>query len=118
MDRLLSYRRQWFLESKGLLSLEQAGSRKCYSTTDHISKLALDIKLGYGDQQSTVVIFLDILKTYNSSFWSQALLYKAVNLGITGLILSWIKDFIKGRTMCIRVGDKLSQQPGRIMAST
>lgn len=72
--------------------------------------LELDIKLGYGNQQSKAVVFLDILKAYNSSFWSQDLLYKAANLGITGLILSWIKDFIKGRTMCVRVGDKLSQQ--------
>lgn len=71
--------------------------------------LELDIKLGYGNQQSKAVVFLDILKAYNSSFWSQDLLYKAANLGITGLILSWIKDFIKGRTMCARVGDKLSQ---------
>lgn len=89
--------------------IEQAGFRKCYSTADHILKLELDVKWGYGDKQSSAVVFQDILNAYNSSFWSQSLLYKDANLGITGIIISWLQDFIKGRIICVRVGEKLSQ---------
>ncbi len=104
-----SNRIQWFLESKGLLNFEQAGFRKFYSTADHILKLELEIKWGYADQQSTAVVFKDILNAYNSSFWSQSLLYKDANLGITAIIIFWLQDFIKGRIICVRVGEKLSQ---------
>jgi ribonuclease HI/exonuclease III len=107
MERVIATRLHWFLESKNKINKEQAGFRRGCSTTDHIVQLETDIKLGFSRKQSTVAVFLDISKAYDS-VWTQGLLYKTAKLGITGQTLAWIKEFLTDRSMCVRIGDQTS----------
>lgn len=51
MERIISNRIQWYMESEGLHHVSQAGFRKGRSTIDHIIQLELDIKRGFCQPQ-------------------------------------------------------------------
>ena len=73
-----------------------------------IVQLETDVKLAFSKKRSLVAVFLDISKAYDS-VWIQGLLFKTAKLGITGPILAWLKEFLTGRSMCVRIGDQSSQ---------
>ncbi|XP_045025199.1 uncharacterized protein LOC123469925 [Daphnia magna] len=74
---------------------------------DHIIQLETDIVTSFSKKKSTVAVFLDIEKAYDS-IWIQGLLFKMASMGITGAILAWLKNFVTGRSMCVRIGDQES----------
>lgn len=74
---------------------------------DHIIQLETDIVTSFSKKKSTVAVFLDIEKAYDS-IWIQRLLFKMASMGITGAILAWLKNFVTGRSMCVRIGDQKS----------
>jgi hypothetical protein len=102
-ERIITNRLSWFVEHHNLLGPEQAGFRKQRSTTDHLVKLDYDIKAGFKTKKTTVALFLDISKAYDS-VWTNGLLYKLGKLGIQGNCLGWIANFIRNRSICIRLG--------------
>jgi hypothetical protein len=108
MERIIANRLHWFLESKNKINQEQAGFRRGCCTTDHIVQLETDVKLAFSKKRSLVAVFLDISKAYDA-VWIQRLLFKSAKLGITGPILAWLKEFLTGRSMCVRIGDQSSQ---------
>jgi ribonuclease HI len=107
MERILVNRLHWFLETKLKVHKDQAGFRKGCSTMDHIIRLETDIKQGFSEGHSTVAVYLDISKAYDT-VWTQGLLYKMARLGISGSILGWTKNFLTGRSMRVRIGNHLS----------
>lgn len=64
MERIITNRIQWLIETKGLHHPSQAGFRKGRSTTDHIVQLEMDIKRSFAAKKSTVLVFLDINSAY------------------------------------------------------
>jgi hypothetical protein len=106
-ERNLSQRLHWYLETQGLINVEQAGFRKGCSTTDHIAQLDTDIKTSFNENHSTVAVFLDISKAYDT-VWVQGLIYKMATIGITGHILGWIEQFLTGRSFRVRIGKYVS----------
>ena len=63
--------------------------------------------MGFASSLNTYAVFLYISKAYDS-VWLTGLLYKLVNIGVSGACLNWLKSFITGRAFCIRVGNHLS----------
>ncbi len=106
-ERILENRLQWYMETRGLHSPAQAGFRKGRSTTDHIVQLEVDIKRGFSAKKSTVAVFLDINKAYDS-VWIEGLLYKLSKSGLSGCALGWLRNFLWDRSFCIRIGGHLS----------
>jgi hypothetical protein len=100
--RLMANRLHWFLESKGIINTPQAGSRRGCSTTDQIAQLDANIKYSFNQKGSTVATFLDINKGYDT-VWIQGLLFKMAKKGIAGAFLGWIKEFLTGRSMSVRI---------------
>jgi hypothetical protein len=90
------------VESKNLIFPNQAGFRKRQCTTDHLVNLNLDIKRSFKEKQSTVAVFLDIDKAYDS-VWVIGLLYKLSKIGIHGSCLAWLFNFLQNRSICIRL---------------
>ena len=107
LERVISNRLHWFTESKGIHNTAQAGFRKGRSTTDHLVQLEADIKRGFAAKRSTVAVFLDINKAYNS-VWIEGLLYKLSTIGLIGCSLGWLKEFLTNRTFCVRIGGHAS----------
>ena len=80
-ERLLTHRLNWFVETKNLLGPEQAGFRKSRCTTDHLVAIDIDIKRGFKEKESTVAVFLDIDKAYDT-VWTKGLLFKLTKIGL------------------------------------
>jgi hypothetical protein len=104
-ERIITNRLSWFVEHHNLLGPEQAGFRKQRSTIEPL--VDYDIKSGFKTRKATVALFLDISKAYYS-VWTNGLLYKLGKLGIRGNCLGWITNFIRNRSICIRLGSHLS----------
>ncbi len=53
-------------------------------------------------------MYLDISKAYDC-VWIQGLVFKLASIGVTGRLLTWINNFLTGRSICVRVGSNISE---------
>lgn len=51
--------------------------------------------------------FVDTEKVYDV-LWKEGLMIKLYDAGVPGRILNWIRDFLKSRTVQVRVGETVS----------
>ncbi len=93
LEKIIAARLEWFIKSKGILHKSQAGFRKHRNTKDHIIQLEVDVKEGFTARDSTVAVFLDISKAYDTT-WIQGLLFKLSNIGVTSPCLGWLREFL------------------------
>ena len=66
-------------------------------------KLTSHIKKQFSRRKSTLATFFDVKKAYDS-VWHARLLYKLKNIGITGMMFQYFKNFLSERCICTRVG--------------
>lgn len=106
--KILAKRIAWFLETNYLLPNSQAGFREGRSTIDQIMTLEAKIKEGFNKKLNTYAIFLDLCNVYDST-WHEAILFKMARLEVKGKTLKWIKNFLKNRTMKVRIDVEISE---------
>ena len=70
MERMINDRLVWFLESNNLISGNQAGFRKNYSTNDHLVRLESFIHDAFIKKEHCVAIFFDLEKAYDATWKS------------------------------------------------
>jgi len=85
------------------------GFRRNYSTYDSVIQLETSIRQGFNKKQFCMCIFVDIEKAYES-VWTNGLLDGLVELGMQGRLLSFLKNFITGRSFQTRVGMETSEK--------
>jgi hypothetical protein len=107
MERLVTDRLTWFLESNNLLSSLQSGFRRSRSVTDHIATLCDKITKAMANKQHTLGIFLDFEKAFDL-VWHKGLTVKLKNLGVQGKIFAWIENFFQDCTIQVKVGSQIS----------
>ena len=95
------------LEDCNLLTEYQGGFRKGHSTVSSINALSDDIFMGMNSKRVTVAVFVDLAKAFNTVNHN-ILLVKLVKLGVTGALLSWCRNYLKGRTQRTLANNKLS----------
>ena len=108
LEKMITSRLQWYLESNNLLAKEQTGFRRGKGTTDQIIKLHDQIHRYINNKGYTVGVFLDFEKAYDM-LWRKGLMTKIKKLGINGNMFAFIKDFITERTFQVQVGDHRSK---------
>jgi len=107
MERMVANRLRWWLETNNLYNKAQSGFRKGRSTIDQIIRLADDAHKAINNRHYTLAVMLDLTKAFDM-VWHRGLLHKIKGLGLQGNILSFIEDFLTGRTIQVRVGNNLS----------
>ena len=107
MERIVTERLTYFLESKALLSPYQSGFRKGRNTMDSVLCLESDIKKAQACKEVVVAVFFDIEKAYDM-LWKEGLLIKLKTLGIGGRVYNWIMSFLLDRKIQVRVGAEYS----------
>ena len=107
MERMISERLVWYLETNKLLNKNQSGFRRNRSCTDQIMRLQDDINKAIHTKGHTIGIFIDLEKAYDM-IWKDGLLYKLRQLGIENEMYNWIDDFLTDRTIQVRIGNELS----------
>lgn len=107
MERLVSNRLSFHMESNQLLNRIQSGFRKNRSCTDQLIRLQTAAQKAISNQEYMICVFLDIEKAYDM-LWRQGLLFKLQSLGVKGRMLKWISSFLSHRTIRVRIGQDLS----------
>ena len=107
MEKLITNRLSWFLETNQLFNVDQAGFRRRRSTIDQIMKLQDDIIKAMNRKEYTIAIFIDFQKAFDM-VWKTGILEKMQKLNITGRMYAWVKDFMEDRTFQVKVEGQLS----------
>ena len=125
LEKIVERRIYAFVEHNKILDTEQEGFRKFRGTTNALLRLTQDIYNGYNKSQSTVGIFIDMEKAYDT-VWRVGLLTKLKRFGIQGKIWFWLKDFLSERSAFCKMGSKegnrfsteLDLPQGSVLSST
>ena len=107
LEKIITNRLHYFLETNNKFNKYQTGFRKGLSTTDQLIKLQNEITATMRKKGLTVAVFLDFEKAYDM-IWKPGLLYKCNNLGINGKIFNYIKAFISNRTFQVKINNTYS----------
>ena len=108
MDRMISARLMWPLESQGLLSEKQCGFRKNNSTLDHLVRFETFIRNAFVKKEHVLTIFFDLEKAYDTT-WKHGIRVDLWVLGFRGHLPRFIQSFLSERSFKVKVGSTLSE---------
>jgi len=109
MERMITDRLGFYMESRGMISPHQTGFRKGKGTMDPIICLETEIRKAQVNKESVMAVFFDVEKAYDM-VWREGLLIKLNMIGIGGRTYNWIKDFLMNRFIQVRIGAALSRR--------
>lgn len=107
LEKIISKRLRWYLESNNYLSQYQYGFRQYRSTYDHLINLESEILDNFVNDNYTIIIALDIEKAYEM-VWNQRILKLLNDMGIKGNMLAFIRNFLRDRKIRVRLNEILS----------
>ena len=109
MEKMIGDRLRWFLEKNELLNYFQSGFRKNHNTIDHVIRLYTEAQNSVNCGNYTVALFLDFSKAFEM-LWTDGAVLKLTNLGLTGNIIKWIKDFLENRKIIVKITNESSKE--------
>jgi exonuclease III/ribonuclease HI len=108
LERMINARLIWFLESKGLLCVEQSGFRRNRSVMDNLVQLEGLIQDTFIQRQHLIAVFFDLEKAYDTT-WKYGILRAMHRWGFRGHLPLFVQNFMADRTFHVRVGNTLSE---------
>ncbi|KAM7306770.1 uncharacterized protein ISCGN_010436 [Ixodes scapularis] len=117
MERMVLRRLDWQLETSGALPKQLSGFRKQRCTTDAIGSLVSDMEQSKATRQATTAIFLDIKKACDA-IPHETIIAELTRLGVAGRALAFVRAFLTGRSMHVRLGGIRSSQPALLYHPT
>ena len=107
LDKLQSAALLKYLTSRHFISSHQFGFLPGKSTTKQLVYIT-DLWLRSIDKgRSTMAVFMDFHKAFDR-VWHSGLLHKLGKLGLSPAALSWLQDYLTGRTLSVKVGSHVS----------
>ena len=97
-----------YMEENELLTNQQYGFRKNYSTTYLMLDLFDEIYKTKSQSKRPALIFLDIKKAFDTVNHN-ILFSKLKYYGIDGVVLKWFKNYLTGRHQCTKLGGNISK---------
>lgn len=107
MQRMVKSRLMWELDKRDLLNNNQFGFRAKRSTQDCIAILESDIQDSFSHKHQLTAIFFDLEKAFDR-IWHHHVLTSLKNMGISGNMLYFIKNFLGNRHFKVALEDNLS----------
>ena len=89
MERMISARLVWFLESNGHMSIRQCGFRQGRSTLDHLVRFESFIRKSFAKKEHAVSILFDLEKAYDTT-WKYGILKDLFDVGLKGNLHTFI----------------------------
>jgi len=120
LEKIIADRLTYILESRGLLTDNQAGFRQGRCTTDQILKLTQDAtdqmqmprKKGKDKtkgENATVISFFDYAKAYDK-VWRDGLLHKLQTLNIPWRFVKYVRSFLSSRITSVEINNVRSRK--------
>lgn len=94
-------------EKLDILPNFQFGFRTKHSTEQQVHRITEYITEGFGENESTAAIFLDISRAFDK-IWHNGLIYKLIKFKFNGNIVKLIKSYLLNRTFRIKIDDTFS----------
>ncbi|GFS79338.1 probable RNA-directed DNA polymerase from transposon BS [Trichonephila clavipes] len=107
MERMITSRLDWYLETNNLLTSSQAGFRKCQSTNQQVVFLGQSIKDALDQRYSALALFVDFEAAFDK-VWRLKCIQKLQTLGVCNNMLMGIRNFISQRFSAVRLGNAIS----------
>ena len=95
-----------FVESHKIISSSQFGFCRKRSTVDQLVQLTSIVSRAFDSKSSCDQLFLDFSKAFDRV--SHHLVIQSVSGWCSLSACSWVKDFISDRSICVRIGQTLS----------
>ena len=89
-----------FFSANDLISPKQSGFRSGDSCTNQLLSIALEILSAFDDGHEVRGVFLDISKAFDR-VWHEGLLFKLQQYGMSGELITLIKDFLSCRKQIV-----------------
>ena len=102
LERVISDHLYEYLDTHELLAANQFGFRHGRTVDDQLLLVYDDVSCWLDSGESVDIVFFDFAKAFDTVSHG-LLLVKLRHLGVSGSILSWLGDFLLGRTMQVSV---------------
>ena len=102
MERVIQRRLEYVVAEYGILQNSQLGFRKGESTMDVLLRIEHIVRKCMSEGKVCIIVYID-LKSAFDSVWSDGLIWKLINSGITGKMLRWLCEYFKNRKIQVRV---------------
>lgn len=109
IEKIINKRLKSYLEKNNLLSTNQHGFREGKSTEDALLQLTNYIVDKLDRNKRAIGIFLDLQKAFDTVS-VPILIKKMENIGIRGLPLQLLTDYLKNRKQAVRITDVYSRE--------
>ncbi|GFV30126.1 probable RNA-directed DNA polymerase from transposon BS [Trichonephila clavipes] len=107
MERMITSRLDWYLETNNLLTSSQSGFRKCQSTNQQVVFLGQSIKDALDQRHSALALFVNFEAAFDK-VWRLKCIQKLQTLNVCNNMLMWIRNFISQRFSAVRFGNAIS----------
>jgi ribonuclease HI len=107
LEKMISTRLTYYLETNNCLSVYQSGFRRGRSTVDNIMQLENNIRNAFVRRNHLVSIFFDIEKAYDRT-WRYGILRQLYNFNLMGNLPIFIENFLSLRNFKVRIGNTYS----------
>jgi len=109
LERKINERLVWHLESNNLLVPTQTVYRQHHSTEDQQAYFTQDIEDAFRKKKKVLAVLFDLSKAFDK-FWKDGLLFKLLQIGVSGKLHKWIKGYLFHITARVKLDNTLSQQ--------
>ena len=109
IEKMVNHRLIWFLEKTQKLSPQQFGFRPGRCTIDPIASLTTDILNGFKEKKTTTAVFFDFEKAFDT-ISRGTVISNLKDVGVKGEILKFIHNYLKDRSIKVKIGDTLSDK--------
>lgn len=102
LEKMISRRLMWHLEKNRFLTECQSGFQKHKSAIDNVIHLESEIHEAFATQQKVLAVFFDLEKAYDLT-WRHKIVQQLLTWGITGNITAFIQNFLKNRSIKVKI---------------
>ena len=96
LERMISARLVWYLETNNLIPPVQSGFRSERSTNDNLVRLKTFIRDAFIKKENVVAMFFELEKAYDTT-WKYGILCDLHELGVKGRLANFFESFLTER---------------------
>ena len=108
MERVVTRRLTWFLETNNIFSLSQTGYLQHRSTEDQLALLTQDIENSFQEKRKLLTVFFDLSKAFDR-VWKKRLQWELLR-GVSGQMYKWTSSFLYHRVARVKLDGSLSRE--------